>query len=116
MGLVIFDEKDADNPVTPQYSTGTGQVLRGEDVELTKISFKEGFGAEVHQHPEEQVVYILEGIMQFTVDGETYDVHPGQASYHAPNVPHGTLAKTDVVALSFKKLVDPIYGETGKLE
>jgi quercetin dioxygenase-like cupin family protein len=53
--------------------------------------------------------------MQFTVDGETYDVHPGQASYHAPNVPHGTLAKTDVVALSFKKLVDPIYEETGKL-
>lgn len=114
MGLVTF-ENDLDNKVTEQYSTATGPVLRGVDVELAKLSFKKGGGAREHAHPEEQIVYVLSGLARATVGGETYEVRPGQASYHPPNVPHSFEILEDFEGLSFKRVVAPIYEATGKL-
>ena len=61
MSLVTFDNHP-DNKVTEQYSTATGPVLRGVEIELSKLSFKKGGGAKEHSHPEEQVVYVLRGL------------------------------------------------------
>jgi quercetin dioxygenase-like cupin family protein len=116
MGLIVFDERDEDRLVAEQYSTGRGPVLRSDVMELTKISFKKGYGADLHQHPEEQILYVLEGVFEVTVGDETYEVHPGQASFHPSNVPHRAMAKEDVVALSFKHLVAPNYEKSGDLE
>lgn len=115
MGLVVFDEQDADNLVAGHYSTGRGQVLRSDLMELTKISFEAGKGAEVHQHPEEQILYVLEGVLEVTLGDEVYEVRPGQASFHPSNVPHGAVAKEATTALSFKLLVAPSYDKTGEL-
>jgi quercetin dioxygenase-like cupin family protein len=114
MGLVTFDTKDDDNLVAG-YSTGRGPVLRSPTMELTRISFEAGKGAEVHQHPEEQVLYVLEGVFEVTLGDETYEVGPGRASYHPPNVPHRAVAREPATALSFKVLVDPNYDKTGDL-
>lgn len=115
MGLIVFDEHDEDRLVAEQYSTGRGPVLRSDVMELTKISFKAGRGADLHQHPEEQVLYVLEGVLEVTVGDEDYEVHPGQASFHPSDVPHRAMAKEDVVALSFKPLVAPNYEKSGEL-
>lgn len=115
MGLIVFDEMDEQRLVAEQYSTGRGPVLRSDVMELTKISFTSGNGAELHQHPEEQVLYVLEGVLDVTVGNETYEVHPGQASFHPSNVPHRAMAIQDVVALSFKHLVAPNYEKSGDL-
>lgn len=115
MGLVIFDEKDADNLVAGNYSAGRGPVLRSANVELTKISFDQGEGAELHQHLEEQILYVLEGVLEVTVGDEMYEVHPGQASFHPSNVPHRAIAKQRTTALSFKNLVSPSYDKTDGL-
>ena len=77
MTLVKFD-RDEDNVVSGSYSTGTGPVLRSEKMEVTKISFAKGKGADTHQHAEEQVMYVLEGRLRVTCDGETYEVGPGR--------------------------------------
>jgi quercetin dioxygenase-like cupin family protein len=114
MGLVTFDS-DLDNLVTEQYSTATGPVLRGVEIELAKISFARGGGAQVHSHPEEQIVYILSGRARVTLGDEVYEVLPGQASYHPPDVPHGFEVLEDLTALSFKRVVAPIYSATGEL-
>jgi quercetin dioxygenase-like cupin family protein len=116
MGLIVFDEQDEDRLVAEQYSTGRGPVLRSDVMELTKISFKKGYGADLHQHPEEQILYVLEGVFEVTVGDETYEVRPGQASFHPSNVPHRAMAKEDVVALSFKHLVAPNYEKSGDLK
>lgn len=115
MGLVIFDPSDDDNLVAGHYSTGRGPVLRSDTMELTKISFEAGKGAEIHQHPEEQILYVLDGLFRVTLGEETYEVGPGQASYHPSNVPHGSVALESGTALSFKGLVDPNYDQTGEL-
>ncbi|MPZ73938.1 MAG: cupin domain-containing protein [Nitriliruptorales bacterium] len=115
MGLIVFDEKDDDRLVAEQYSTGRGPVLRSDVMELTKITFEKGKGAELHQHPEEQILYVLDGVFEVTVGDERYEVHSGQASFHPSNVPHRAIAKERTVALSFKHLVDPNYAKSGDL-
>jgi quercetin dioxygenase-like cupin family protein len=116
MGLITFNDRDEDRLVAEEYSTGRGPVLRSDVMELTKISFTRGHGAELHQHPEEQILYVLDGVLEVTLGDETYEVHPGQASFHPSNVPHRAMAKEDVVALSFKHLVAPNYEKSGTLE
>lgn len=115
MSLIRFEERDAGNLVAGHYSTGRGQVLRSDKIEVTKIRFQEGRGADTHHHPEEQVFYVLEGRLQVTLDGEAYEVGPGEGSFHPSNAPHSVLALEDTVALSFKNLVDPNYEPTGTL-
>jgi quercetin dioxygenase-like cupin family protein len=114
MTKVTF-EGDAHNVVSGSYSTGTGPVLRSERMEVTKISFAKGKGADIHTHPEEQVMYVLSGRLEVTCDGETYEVGPGEATFNPSNAPHGVMAIEDVVALSFKNQVAPIYEPTGRL-
>ena len=114
MGLVTFDDH-LDNLVTEAYSTATGPVLRGREVELARISFKRGGGAALHSHPEEQIVYVLSGRARVTLGDDVYEVGPGQASYHPPDVPHAFDVVEDLTALSFKRVITPIYDATGEL-
>jgi quercetin dioxygenase-like cupin family protein len=114
MTLVKFD-RDSDNVVSGSYSTGTGPVLRSEKMEVTKISFAKGYGADPHQHPEEQVMYVLSGRLEVTCGDDTYVVEPGEATFNPSNVPHSVMALEDVTALSFKNQVAPIYEATGSL-
>jgi quercetin dioxygenase-like cupin family protein len=115
MTLVKFDQ-DANNVVSGSYSTGTGPVLRSDNMEVTKISFEKGKGADIHTHEEEQLMYVLEGELEVTCNGETYRVRPGEATFNPSNAPHGVMAIEDVVALSFKNQVAPIYEPTGRLD
>jgi quercetin dioxygenase-like cupin family protein len=114
MGLVKFDA-DRDNVVSGSYSQGRGPVLRSDNLEVTKIAFAAGEGANVHQHPEEQVMYVLSGRLRVTCGEESYEVAAGEASHHPANVPHGVHAVEDTVGLSLKNQVAPIYASTGRL-
>lgn len=42
-----------------------------------------------HQHPQEQVVHILEGRMKLIVNGTPHELTTGDSFYLASNVPHG---------------------------
>ena len=41
-----------------------------------------------HQHPEEQIVHMLEGRMQLIVDGIPHELVTGDSFYLAGNMPH----------------------------
>ena len=60
-------------------------------------------------------MYLLSGRARVTLGDDLYEVGPGQASYHPPNVPHAFEALADLTALSFKRIVAPIYTATGDL-
>ncbi|MCL1839203.1 MAG: cupin domain-containing protein [Propionibacteriaceae bacterium] len=108
MGLVTFKD-DLDHLMTPQHSKARGPVVRGESTEAAVQLLLAGEGAEPHHHLEEQWVYVLEGAIQITLDGETYVVRPGEASFHPSDVPHGSLALEDTRFVSFKNIVAPKY-------
>jgi quercetin dioxygenase-like cupin family protein len=114
MGLVRF-ESHQNNVVSGSYSQGRGPVLRSDHLEVTKIVFAAGEGAKVHQHEEEQVMYVLTGRLRVTLADETYEVGAGEASYHPGNVPHAVEALEHTVGLSLKNQVSPAYEATGRL-
>jgi quercetin dioxygenase-like cupin family protein len=108
-------DTDKDHLVTPQHSDARGPVVRGKSIEIMQMNWKAGDSARPHRHPEEQAIYVVSGHMRMTVGGETYEVGPGEVSYHPSNVLHGALAVQDTVAISFKNIVAPSYPATKTL-
>ncbi len=52
-----------------------------------------------HQHPQEQIVHILEGRMKLIVAGAVHELATGDSYYLASNIPHGveTMEETRVL-------------------
>lgn len=120
MARITFTGSE-DNVLNPSYSSAAGPVMRSEKQEISVVRFPKGTGAEPHRHPEEQTFYVLEGHLRVTLgegdDAETYEVVPGEGSFHGSNVLHGVEALEDTKAVSFKNLVDPTqYAETGRMD
>jgi len=57
-----------------------------------------GVGA-LHSHPHEQIMYVISGEGDFTLEGETRRVRAGDSVYIAPNLTHGVVAVTEFRAL-----------------
>ena len=52
-----------------------------------------------HQHPQEQIVHILEGRMKLIVSGVPHELTGGESFYLASNVPHGVETIVDTMVL-----------------
>ena len=120
MAKVTFTGAD-DYVLNPHYSSARGPVMRSDKQEIAVVTFPEGTGADAHRHPEEQTFYLLSGRLRVTLgegdDAETYEVAPGEGSFHPSNVLHRVEALEDTRAVSFKNVVDPTqYAETGRLD
>lgn len=104
MARVEFVTKEPDAPHTGGAAV---RFFKGGTIRLSRVSLRAGFGPDRHQHPEEQLLYVLEGRAVVECgDGETYELGPGEASYHGPDEPHGLKATEDAVVLSFKCVCD----------
>ena len=91
--------------VTPRHSTAFGRLITGEQIELGVLRYKAGEGAEMHAHPHEQIILVLEGRIRMTVDGEVAEVRAGQAVHIRPNVPHRAEVLEDAEVVSCKGVV-----------
>jgi quercetin dioxygenase-like cupin family protein len=58
------------------------------------VTLDKGVIVPIHSHPQEQWTYILEGEMEFTLNGETQLLLPGMGAFIASNVLHGAVAVT----------------------
>ena len=58
------------------------------------VSLEEGLVAPLHSHPHEQWTFVLEGQMEFTLEGEKQLLLPGMGAYIPSNAPHGAVAVT----------------------
>ncbi len=91
--------------VTPKHSTAFGELVTGEQIEVGRLFYEKDTGAEEHAHPHEQAMYIIEGRLQITLDGETAVMEPGGGFHAPPNVPHSVTALEDTVVISVKGVV-----------
>jgi len=69
------------------------QFVHGTQAMLSRIQLAKGCIVPWHSHPNEQIVFILSGILRFTVGEEgaekhVYDVHGGETLVIPGNVPH----------------------------
>jgi quercetin dioxygenase-like cupin family protein len=68
------------------------QPILSEHAIVNVVSFEPHSEAPMHSHVEEQIVIVTEGEFEFTMDGETRTMRPGDVCVIPPWVPHG--AKT----------------------
>ena len=74
-----------------QVQEGIKRQILGYNHELmtVKVWFEEGAVGYVHEHPHSQVSYIISGVFDVTVDGETHRQKGGDTYFVPPNVLHG---------------------------
>lgn len=58
---------------------------------MVEVMFKSGAIGYEHRHVHEQVCYCLEGEFEFTIEGQTTRLRPGDSVYIPPSVLHGTV-------------------------
>jgi quercetin dioxygenase-like cupin family protein len=61
----------------------------GDNVMANFVTFAPHTVAPMHVHEEEQVVIVLEGELEFVIDGETKVMRPGDVAVIPSWVPHG---------------------------
>ncbi|UCD16285.1 MAG: cupin domain-containing protein [Candidatus Zixiibacteriota bacterium] len=91
MGLVKLDE-------LPELQIAEGIMGRAVTAgTITVLHVKLAAGAPLpeHAHHHEQVVNVIEGELELTVDGSTYSLIPGKVMVLAPNAVHSGRAVTD---------------------
>ena len=105
MGFHNFDEMPKEY-VTPKHSMAFGELLTGQSIEVGRLRFKKGEGANPHSHPQEQIMFVVSGRLKVTLDGKTAELGPGEAFHATPNVLHNVTAAEDSEVISCKSLVN----------
>lgn len=60
-----------------------------DDLMMVKVKFETGAIGALHTHPHTQATYVASGVFEFTTDGETKVVRPGDGVYMKPGILHG---------------------------
>jgi len=71
----------------------------GDKLMLVEFEAAQGCGAPLHQHPHEQISYVVSGRMRFTVGDQTTDVAGGESIHIPSNALHTAVALEDSAAL-----------------
>lgn len=69
----------------------------GDQIMLARILLKKGAEVPLHSHANEQVTWILEGALQFSIDGRELVVRAGEVLCIPPHLPHAARALEDTV-------------------
>jgi quercetin dioxygenase-like cupin family protein len=77
------------------------------------VSLDEGVIVPIHNHPHEQWTYIVEGQMEFTLEGEMQLLLPGMGAYIPSNAKHGAVAVTACKVIDVFTPVREDYRELG---
>lgn len=73
----------------------TGYYAHGQQMTLGLVEIKKGSDLPLHQHPHEQITYILEGQLDMTIGGKLCSLTAGMYYVIPSNIPHGAKAITD---------------------
>jgi quercetin dioxygenase-like cupin family protein len=75
------------------------QFVVGNDIMLARVLLKKGCVVPMHSHVNEQLTYIIEGALKFSIAGREIVVGAGEVLCIPPNVPHEAVALEDTVDL-----------------
>ena len=75
------------------------KVITGEKAMVAQVFLVKDAVVPTHQHESEQIVYILEGALQFQLEGKEVVVRAGEVLHIPSNVPHSAVALEDTLDL-----------------
>ncbi len=71
-----------------------GKLVHGEKMSWAFWTVEEGAEVPEHFHPHEQIMHVVEGEFEFTLNGQTQVYIPGDVVHIPSNIPHGGKALT----------------------
>jgi len=60
----------------------------GLEVIQVRVDFDPGYVAPLHTHPGEEIIYVLEGTLEYEIDGKPVKVKPGDVLFVPAGTPH----------------------------
>ncbi len=81
------------NPLT------TRQYVVGTNTMLARLVLKKGAHVPLHSHMHEQISHVVEGKLEFLMEGKSVMVQAGEILCIPPHVPHAVNSLQDSVAL-----------------
>jgi quercetin dioxygenase-like cupin family protein len=75
------------------------QFISTEGVTLARFRLRKGVVVPEHSHANEQLAYVLEGALKFTIEGKEVVVRTGEVLCIPPHVPHMAEALEDTIDL-----------------
>ena len=75
------------------------QFVAGDKSMLARLNIRAGCVVPLHSHENEQITYILEGALKFSLQGKEIVVRAGEILVIPSNVPHSAEALEDTVDL-----------------
>jgi quercetin dioxygenase-like cupin family protein len=70
-----------------------------DNVMLVRFRLEKGANVEIHQHPHEQIIYLLSGAIDFESGGDRRILRSGDVVCLPSNVPHGGVAVEESITL-----------------
>ncbi|WP_251329839.1 cupin domain-containing protein [Haloplanus pelagicus] len=83
----VYNEEDI--PKHDRSGGATQWYFRGFETLMGITNIPPGSAEEIHSHPWEQIVFMLDGSCRFHVDGETKHLEAGDVLVVPPEVEHG---------------------------
>lgn len=75
----------------PEPGTERRIMAYCDQLMVCELSFKKGTASALHQHPHEQITYVVRGSLKFSVGGQVQVVHGGDTICMPAGVEHGLL-------------------------
>ena len=75
------------------------KCLHSAQMTIARVHLQKYAVVPEHSHVNEQLTYILEGVLRFWIDGRVIDVHAGEVLCIPSNMPHKAEALEDTVDL-----------------
>ena len=110
-GEYVFDLASVNHILGgPDYSTANGSCVEGDRMIVGLMRMPAGTGAEPHSHPNEQWIYILEGVFHANVGGKAIEAKPGAVVYIPADVVTVARSKTYSPAPAPARLAPGVRG------
>jgi quercetin dioxygenase-like cupin family protein len=102
MSVTHQHQRWADIPEESMKGSITRRIISGDKAMVAQVVLKQGDDVPRHSHPNEQVTYILEGALEFTLgdaDDRKVVVRAGEVLVIPANMPHSAVALEDTLDL-----------------
>ena len=76
----------------PDYTTATGPCVEGDRMIVALMRMPAGTGAEPHSHPNEQWIFVVEGVLSASIGNEMIEARPGTVLYIPASAVHSVKA------------------------
>jgi len=112
-GEFFFDLKQVNQIMGgPDYSPVFGGCVEGDRMMVAVMRAPAGKSADLHSHPNEQWIYILEGRLEFHIEDQVQILGPGAVIYIPAEKLHkaGALPDSDCVFFTCKDAASGLHG------